>query len=112
MVTDMPMIAYGSLDKSGDAHAVPSESEDRSLCGGQMFSFAGRPWPMAETLWDSDESPCPECSRAVYALTAFSSRHRLSRRFGPTRCRRQLRRCGPGRASPAVQVAARVRAIP
>ena len=42
MVTDMLMIAYGSLDKSGDAHAVPSESEDRSLCGGQMFSFAGR----------------------------------------------------------------------
>jgi len=66
MVTDMLMIAYGSLDKSGEAHVVPSESEDRSLCGGQMFTFAGRPWPMAATLWDADESPCPECSRAVY----------------------------------------------
>ena len=66
MVTDMLMIAFGSLDKSGEAHAVPCESEDRSLCGGQMFNFVGRPWPMAETLWDAYESPSPECSRAVY----------------------------------------------
>ena len=48
MVIDMLRIAYASLDRSGEAHAVPAESEDRSLCGGQMFSFAGRPWPLAQ----------------------------------------------------------------
>ena len=66
MVIDMLMIAYASLDRSGEAHAVPAESEDRSLCGGQMFSFAGRPWPLAASLWDAAEPQCPECSRAVY----------------------------------------------
>jgi hypothetical protein len=66
MVIDMLRIAYASLDRSGEAHAVPAESEDRSLCGGQMFSFAGRPWPLAQHLWDAAEPQCSECSRAVY----------------------------------------------
>ena len=65
MVIDMLMIAYASLDRSGEAHAVPSESEDRSLCGGEMFSLAGRPWPLAQQLWDPAEPQCRECSRAV-----------------------------------------------
>ena len=66
MVSSMLMIAYASLDKSGEAHAVPSESEDRSLCGSQMFSFAGRPWPLAKSMWDTTEHRCPDCSRSVY----------------------------------------------
>ena len=76
MVTDMLMIAYGSLDKSGDAHAVPSESEDRSLCGGQMFSFAGRPWPMAETCGTQTSLHAPSAAEPSTVLAAFNSRHR------------------------------------
>jgi hypothetical protein len=66
MVSSMLMIAYVSLDKSGEAHAIPSESEDRSLCGSQMFSFAGRPWPLAKSMRDPADHLCPECSRSVY----------------------------------------------
>jgi hypothetical protein len=65
-VTDVLMIAFASLDKTGEAHAVPSVDEDRSLCGLQMFSFAGRPWPLAATLWEAAEPQCTECRRAVY----------------------------------------------
>jgi hypothetical protein len=60
------MVAYETADSSGQAHAVPSVTHDRSLCGRRMLSFGGRPWPMLRRLWPPDSDPCPECSEQVY----------------------------------------------
>jgi hypothetical protein len=60
-------MAFETPDKGGRVHAVRSTAQDRSRCGRQVLSFAGRPWPMARRLWPTDlERPCPECSRQVY----------------------------------------------
>ena len=68
MSMDMPMMAYASGDKSGEVHAVPSRSEDTSLCGGHMCSYPGRAWPLAASLWDRHEPQCPQCHQAVYGI--------------------------------------------
>ena len=63
MLRLMPMIAFASLDKSGDAHAVAITS-DVSLCGSQMFSFAGEPWPLGHP--PAGVAVCTPCSAAIY----------------------------------------------
>lgn len=73
MVSGMPMVAYISLDKSGEAHAVPSWNEDTALCGRTVLSFAGRPWPLVESLWPESEPRCPDCTRAVYGAKEIQS---------------------------------------
>ena len=59
------LMAYETPNRTGTVHAVPL-GDDLSLCGRQMLSFAGRPWPMARRLWPLDMRPCAECSRHVY----------------------------------------------
>jgi hypothetical protein len=44
------LMAYETPNRTGTVHAVPL-GDDLSLCGRQMLSFAGRPWPMARRLW-------------------------------------------------------------
>src|SRR5436190_23908120 len=59
------LMAYQTSNRTGPVHAVPL-GDDLSLCGRQMLSFAGRPWPMARRLWPMDILPCGERARQVY----------------------------------------------
>jgi hypothetical protein len=59
------LMAYETANRTGAVHAVPL-GDDLSLCGLRVLSFAGRPWPMARTLWPLDMLPCGECARQVY----------------------------------------------
>ena len=63
MPMPMPMIAFASQDQSGDAHAVGITSTI-SICGSQMFSFAGKPWPLGQP--SVGMVVCEPCSAAVY----------------------------------------------
>ena len=62
----MHMIAFESLDRTGDAHAVAITS-DNSLCGKQMLTFAGKAWPILQPV---EMAACVPCCAAVYGEPA------------------------------------------
>jgi len=59
------LIAFATLDGSGQAHAVGVAS-DISLCDKQMLKQTGKPWPVSRSVWPNDEAICDACSRLVY----------------------------------------------